>query len=241
MTRTLFPLLAALSLVGCGSSGDIPDQLEAVAVDITPDSDAFDAFNGFTAAGTLEVAGEGRSVALELQAEAVTLDIDLHTPGSVDLQAFSGSVVTLEASESGLHGERNLAIQDEQGVVYLAQAGYRQDLTESLFGAGFASYGAEVGTDRDRQYDWTYTTARFETDDGPVELLPGEKDVIRVGGNAYEVTVVSAYQVEARPRALLPCGGIGDMLSFELVRVEAGEPDFVERPEGAAMAHLGCL
>ena len=80
-----------------------------------------------------------------------------------------------------------------------------------------------------------------QTDDGPVELLPGEKDVISVGGNSYEVTVVSAFQVEARPRALLPCGGIGDMLSFELVRVESGEPDFVERPEGAAMAHLGCL
>lgn len=46
----------------------------------------------------------------------------------------------------------------------------------------------------------------------------------------------------AVPSIALPCGGISDLLSYEMIRVAAApEPAKLTRAANAKLAHLGCM
>jgi len=233
-------LLTTLFACQIIQNDEIPDQLEATNVSLASDSE--DAEDEITLNGMLQVSGSERDFTLSLNDGETDHSIEIHTPGELDLSVLSGIEASATLSYMGLHGERSMAIQDESGPAFLSVVDHTDAVATHAMGANFATWGDTVATDSDSEYNWTYTTALFETDEGAVELLPGESDTITVDGASYQVAVVAAYKVEARPRAALPCGGIGDMLSYELIRVDApSEAMQVERATGLEMAHSGCL
>jgi hypothetical protein len=243
MKSSLF-LSCVLFLSACGAlgTGEVPEQLESIESLAQSDNNDLAIDSDVDTSGELAVTGQDRELGLILSGDDGDLSIELHTPGSLDLSFLDGEMTRLVLSPSGLHGERNLALYDDQGVAYLAIGSYNWDLADEAFGAGFVDFGSVVATDRGDGYDWTYNTVAFQTDDGAVEVGAGERTTILLDGERWEVVVVSAYQVEARPRAMLPCGGISDMLSFEMVRVtEDADEGMIQRPDGSKMAHLGCL
>ena len=228
-----------LSLVACNAL--IPEQLEAAAV--TPDGSAVeDTWAAVDVTGTLSVSGADQDWTLAVPDQAGSVVVKLHSPGHSDLTEMDGTQTRVEVSESGLHGERGMLLSDEEGPVYFLDHGGWSWRAEELFGAGFVTWGDVMAEDRDDQYNWDYTTAVFQTDNGPVALLPGDVDSLRIDGDLWRVVVIAAYRVDPHPRAALPCGGISDMLSYEMVRVDtAPEPIFLSRPAGLQLAYMGCL
>jgi len=227
----------ALACSNTSQTGTIPEQLEAVAV--LPTGGSFDAIS---ASGDLAVTAEGRDFTLTITpAAGPAVEISVHSP-TTNLAKLDGLTVDADVSQSGLHEERSLVISDDGGVVYAADVGQFNDTIVAAFGADFATWGATVATDSDELYDWTYTSAKFQTDDGPVEILPGNAKTVVIAGDTYRIGVIAAYEVEAHPDAALPCGGISDLLSFEMLRIaEAEEPATVTRAAGADLAHNGCF
>jgi hypothetical protein len=238
--------LFAFSLLtfACSSkSGSIPEQLEAV--EIAPKgSDP----GAIATSGGLKVAGNGRDFTLSIAPPGQqVLDLSVHSSTGCDLTSLDGLAVDAKVSSETLSGLRNVVLSDQAGVAYAAQGVSTPDLATSpefvdAFGQGFATWGSTVGTDSDSQYDWTYTSARFTTDDGDIEILPGNVRTVKIAGATYRVGTIAAYRVERHPGANVPCGGISDLLSFEVLRVrEAVEPAAMTRLANATMAHNGCM
>jgi len=241
------PCLSVLLLVAAcggdatpGPTGEVVEQLEAA--EVHPVDAQGDAFEGMAVSGALSVTGADRDFTLTVADPSGEQSIDLHLPGKSELLSLDGRDVELELSGAGLHEERAVFVRDEAGPLFIVDDGWHRDDVEALMGEGFVTWGETVGTTSDDQYDWTYTTALFQTDDGEVALRPGEAQTITVDGVSWRVVAIAAYQVTPHPDAALPCGGIDDMLSYELMRVEAEAPaTTIVRPSDATMAHLGCL
>lgn len=242
LVLALSPLLVVLA--GCGEeategpqgpTGTIPEQLEALVVAAgTSDAEV-------QHQGALAVSGGERDFSLDVAAAAGAEKIDVHTPGSSDLSTLDGRTATVALSPTGLHQERSVVITDDTGPLYIADVGHGVD-ADALFGEGFVQWGEVVGTDSDELYDWEYTSAVFKTDEGEIKVLPGETATLALGGATYRVAVIAAYQVTPHEGAALPCGGISDLLSYELLRVEAApEPVKLTRLADAQLAHLGCM
>lgn len=249
MTTLRFVALAlpafVLSLAACGgesesgvpsTTGVVPEQLEAIEVGLASSE------NEVAFSGVLTVTGGERDFNVEvLQIEGSNFSSTVHSPGLSDLSTLEGLSGTLTFSPSGLHGERSVLVTDGEGPVYVADVGHGID-ADSLFGAGFVTYGDTVGTATDASYDWEYTTIVFQSDEGPVAVEPGKTGSITVQGASYRVAAIAAYRVTAQPDAELPCGGISDLLSYELLRVASAAPAVdIVRPADKQLAHLGCL
>ncbi len=226
-------------LVGC-TTGTIPEQLEALAV-----SDGLATYDEATYSGTATVTGSGRDFEVALDndgAENPHTVLTLHTPGLSDLSTLSGRAFTALLHPQGLHEERSILLSDESGPVYLADDGDDAWRFSEFLGADFVTWGDVVGTSRDSQYTWEYTSARFQTDEGAIDVFPGETTNITLGGARYRAAVLGAYQVTPLPNASLPCGGISDFLSYELLRVETDTAaEVLERPADMEIGHLGCM
>lgn len=231
-------LLCAAVLVGCGGtdeSGTIPDQLEAFEIA------GEQSYESVERQGAVTVSGSERDFHLVLEDTAGPVDLTVHTPGMTDLRSLDGRTVTVTLAPMGLHQERSVLVADEAGPLYLADVGHGVD-TDALFGAGFVRYGETIGTSSDDSYDWEYAPAVFKTDDGDVSVQPGNAGSLVLGGATYRVAVIAAYKVTPHPDASLPCGGISDLLSYELLRVEtAPTAAKIQRLQSAELAHLGCM
>lgn len=230
----------AFALVACGNGGapsdtPPPEQLEALAV--TGEAQ----YEEVTHQGTLTITGAERDFSVNVAEAAGAAKIGVHTPGMSDLSTLTGRAATVKLANAGLHEERSIIITDEAGPLYVADVGHGVD-SEAMFGKGFVTWGDPVATNSDDLYDWEYTPAVFKTDKGEVSVLPGDTATIEVGGSSYRVAVIAAYRVTPHPDAALPCGGISDLLSYELLRVDAKpEPVKITRPTNAKLAHLGCM
>lgn len=233
-----------LGLAACGSdtesspstTGVVPEQLEAIEVGLASSE------NEVVFSGVLAITGAERDFNLEvLQVEGGSFSSTVHSPGMSDLSQLEGLSATLTLTPSGLHGERSVIVTDGDGPVYVADVGHGVD-ADSLFGAGFVSYGETLGTATDESYDWEFTPVVFQSDDGPVAVEPGKTGAITVLGASYRVAVIAAYKVTPHPDAALPCGGISDLLSYELLRVATAAPAVeIVRPADKQLAHLGCM
>lgn len=229
---TLALALSALFLSAC-STGVVPEQLDAFRADLSDGN-----YDELVTSGELSVRGEGSDFTLAIDGQAIRV----HSPGLSDLMTLDGQELQVSLSWAGLHGERSAWVADDHGPVYIADAGWGIPEVDVAFGEGFASWGQTVATARDDQYDWSWTQVDFRTDAGVVSLLPGEVASFRVNGDLYRVVVLAAYQVDARPMAALPCGGISDMLSYEMMRVTSEpEPQVIVRDPSSEFAYLGCL
>lgn len=234
-------LLAALLLSACstGSSQVESETLEAFAVTATGVEAEYEEIS---AQGLATVGGEGRDVTLNIATDGSAIDLAIHTPGEVDLSELSGREISAELSYTGLHNERSVVLSDEAGPVYVADDGWHRSQMEEIFGAGFVDWGDTLSTDIDESYNWAYTDAVFQGDDGPVHVAPGQTANVSFDGQNWAVTVLAAYTVDPHPNAALPCGGISDLVTYEMKRVEQPtEPRFQLRPADQDIAHLGCL
>jgi hypothetical protein len=236
--------LSLIGLSGCGSdepgqTGTVPEQLEALQV-----APAVEEGGAIQASGTLAITGQDREYTLSVTPEgAATIDIALHSPALSPLAALHDKAVEVELGPAEMGG-RSLAIRDEAGPVYVATAGDGSgvELAEKALGAGFATWGAEVGTETDGTFVWSYKKAVLAGDGGPVEVLPGEVATVEVDGATWRVVVIASYTVGTNPDAdALPACSPEDMLAFEALRVEAAaEEEPVRRLADAQVAYIGC-
>ena len=226
-------------LVACSSrTGEIPDQLETLVVDVSGPPAAMD--QAFGRSGTAHVEGSGRDFRLVLD----DVDVKLHSPGMSDLSSLEGRTIDASFSTADFATlNRAVVLETEDGIAFAADYGGGRAFVETWLGAGFVDWGKTVGTESRDDRDWEYTTAAFATDDGSVEMLPGEVRTLRFGGASFRVVVVAAYRSTPDPDAELEdCGGsLDDLLSYELYRVDAPvtAPRLV-RPAGMSIAAIGC-
>jgi hypothetical protein len=240
--RTLFswiPLtlaVASLALAGCGGdetgpTGDTVEQLEAIEVA----GEA--AYEAVEYQGQVKITGQERDFQLEIGSTKLTV----HSPGMSRLNAIDGRDVTARLEPKGLHEERSASISDADGLLYVANVGHGFD-ADAVFGEGFATWGKTIGENSDDLYEWDYTEAKFKTDKGDVSVKPGNTAILELDGALWRVAVIAAYRVTPHPDAALPCGGISDLLSYEMLRIqEKEEPAQIARPSTAKLAHLGCM
>lgn len=229
--------LAALSLLLAACDDPAEQQLESFGLAVTTDDEeAGMPWYEATAQGQATVSGSGRDQTLTVQGADESLEVAVHTPGSSDLRIFDGGEVQVDVSGS------SLVVSDDDGVVYVGDDGNRRWDLEDEFGVGFVDFGSTIRAVADGAQVTTYKNVRFQTDEGEVELAPGEIDTVTLGGVDYRVTVIAAYEVEELLPFVAMCGGTPDTLSYEMLRVEQrAEPTIVRRPEGLPMAQTSGL
>lgn len=238
MNKSLL-LVAALPMLLAACDEPAAQQLEGFSLEITADDpEAGEFWYETSVEGTATVTGAERDHTVLIEAADETVELAVHTPAMTDLSVFDGSDVTVDVAG------RSMAIRDEQGIAYAADAGgYVWQLEQDL-GGGFAEHGSVVRTEMDGTLAYKYRTAVFFGDDGEVEIHPGDSDTVTFDGVTYDVTVIASYTVEETMpfAAVAACGGVPDLLSYEMLRVEQPrEPRTVARPEGLEMASgMGC-
>lgn len=194
------------------------------------------------ASGALSLSAGAEEGDWELSVGELTASI--HSAARSDLSAFSGAEATLVVGEGGLNeGSGPAALEDADGLVWLSQSSAGEDLAAGYVGQGFARYADEVvASGRSSSYDLEYHDVVFATDDGEVTVAAGTPTVLKVGGVSYRAVVVAAYTTEVRPgEPVADCGGLPDLLAYELVRVETEERESpLVRPADKGFAAAGC-
>lgn len=232
---------AVALLVGCDhgfESGTIPPQLEAFS--LTSSTAAISASGKWS----VEPSGD-RS--FKIASSGTTLSLDVHSPGQAPLVGLDGAELDVHGRGSG-DGEGFLVMSDDDGLAYAACEGggaSRKDL-EDVVGKDFVSFGTEVGAEGDDAgaYRWSYTSGVFATDDGQVELMPGEPKILHVHGASFRVVLTVAYQVDAVPGGPEYDCIIDDMLGYEMIRVDDSASvvslDPVRILPNMSLASVGC-
>ncbi|MCB9745437.1 MAG: hypothetical protein H6740_22860 [Alphaproteobacteria bacterium] len=232
-----------LLVLACGGSASIPEQLSTGGAVLTQGLELEEEYEDVAFSGALSVQGEGSDFTATLTTgDGDTFAFDVHSPTEAPLGQLDGAEVSVSMPIFGFEETRSLILLEGADPVYVLDAGYSADDVNALFGAEVVSFGAEQATDRDSTWDWSYTTLRLSTDDGDVELLPGEVVEVTIDGARWRAAAIAAYDREVRPNGALPgCPVLHDVLSYELLRVEeAVTEDFLTRPLDQDPAALGC-
>ena len=240
----LLPLLA-LALAACHGEaqpttwGTPPDQLEALTVTgLTTGAEV-------TESGAVTVTGSDQDFTVTVGTAA---PLTIHTPGKSDLSILGGRTLTVDFPVSEAFGPttRTMLVTDAQGPVYVANLGYGID-TDTLFGAGFVTYGAPVASVVDQEpagagyIETDYGPLSFKGDTGAVSLLPGQVGAVTVKGVVYRVTVIGATDVTYHDNGQLACGPSSTMV-YEMLRVATPPtPLQLVRPASLGPISLGCL
>lgn len=171
------------------------------------------------------------------------VNVTVHSSGHADLSVLDGLSGTLHAGQWSFDGNNSAAAVDGQGLVWMAAGSADDPMVTDLLGEGFARLADErVAKGREGDYVLSFHDVVFATDDGDVTVAAGTPTVLTVGGAKFRTVVVAAYDAELAPGAMATdCGGMSDMLSFEMERVEAAEEESpLTRPEGKSIAAGGC-
>lgn len=229
--------MIALLLLACGSTPttDIEAlQLESGSFATPACADPGVCVGDVVAEGALVVTTSGVNQAFTVGETSFTL----HSPGSSDLAATAGASVQATVAWDWML-PASLKLTDEFGALYVFEGG-----VGDAFGEFDVSFGAELGSMVDDQdYRRTFTTLVVATDDGPVELTPGDARGVTVNGVAWQFTAIAAYGISTIPGGeYTDCGGETSILSYEAVRVPVlPEPRQLTRPDGLEMAsYSGC-
>ncbi|MCB9763334.1 MAG: hypothetical protein H6739_26445 [Alphaproteobacteria bacterium] len=235
MRLALLPLLAA-----CTTNAPAPDQLEAGGAILSTLEDDFEALDVL---GTLSVSGEGQDHTLAIvEPDDGLVTFDVHSPGSSDLALLDGREITASLLPFGFSEERSLILSDDVGPAYILDAGFSMDAVNTALGSDVVAVGEVLAEDSDDTWSWTYVALDLHTDDGLVTLLPGDVADVRIGGHPWRAVAIGGYDREARPHAALPgCPVLEDLLSYELLRLDApAQDDVVVRPADLSPAAIGC-
>jgi hypothetical protein len=226
MNRT--PLaLALLILPACDRpDGSLQDQLEALEFTATDASGAA-IDDGLEATGTLAVSGTADDPSLRIATAEGEIGVDLHLPGSSELAWLDGADVTLSLPSPEAYDrwtQAPLVLSDDDGPAFVAQLiGHSPDAADATFGVDFVRYGATHGYDEKGSTAFHTRSAVVQTDDGPIDVLPGEVHAISLDGVAWRFVLIAAYEVDEPSgtfEAASKCMGPPDALSFEMVRVD---------------------
>lgn len=237
---SLRPLLLLAGLAACDRpDGSLEDQLEAFTIAATSADGESTRLEPTTISGVAAVTGTGRDRSVAVSTDEGEWTLDLHLPGGSDLSLIDGESVEVDLPSSGhLWGEAPFAIHDAAGPVLVVQMlGHAPDAADALFGEGFARYGEAVGYDERGSHEFHIKNAIIATDEGPLEVAPGEVHAVTVGGASWRFVLVAAYEVGDESGlfdAASKCLGPPDALSFEMLRVSAVEAGdgLVTRPDG---------
>lgn len=225
--------MTLIALIACSSA---PDQLEAIQVDAPIDWE-LEEQPPWT--GVASIDGADKDWSIELDDELITT----HSPTAMDLAAWDGEELTVAVTTTWTGSPDGLSLFDGSDLAYASVGSTENPDVIERFGADFASYGEQLGRSRADSATYTYRAIAFQTDDGTVELAPGEVAEIVVDGVTWQVAPVASYDHEYHRWAAVPaCGGGGPMLSYEIMRLDApsGEDRFVDRADGFAMAKRSC-
>lgn len=139
-------------------------------------------------------AGEGTWVVSDNQAS-----VELTTPTRADIGRLDGSAAVLTVEANDTNGDLWWAAIDSRGidsgdsVTYLYDALGGGTLAEGYFGDGFVRQGDAVGVAMIDGMEAEVRPAVFATDEGEVELLPGEPARVVMQGDVYRVVVLQSW------------------------------------------------
>lgn len=232
-------LLCLLALAACEpyDVGDPPEQLEAVDVALSVDVEAG------RYEGDLDVVGGPVDYAfVHTDEDGQERAFEVHSPGEFDLAHIAGPDRVLHLLDGPVSGHQSVVVADGAGPTWVADLGDRAAAVSLLLGGQAVRNGETIYSDLDGVWQWTYTTLVVPTDEGDVELLPGEIQTVTIGGVYWRFAAVAAYKREPRAGAeLSDCERMEDMLAYEMFRVGGLElPEVRERPVGEDPASLGC-
>ena len=222
-THVLFGVLA--SLIAC-SDEDPPSQYADTTLEqasVLPDEPLEGPRRD--SAGTLNGDLEGA----DMQIDVGTSTADVHAPAFPDLSAFAGTSAFMSIVEVSAAGDNSVLLRDAYDeVIYLLETIEPDVLTAEAFGGTFVSRGEDLGVTPAYQGEMRIYSAFFATDNGQVELFPGEPQEIVVGGASYRVVVNASWHRDLDPNASFNCTIRADVLSYEVQRVEPGTADTTE-------------
>lgn len=238
--RTLSLFLVS-TLAACDVGNTPPEQLEAV--DVRFSEDVEEPEQGLYK-GTLAVEGQDADYTLSLTdaTGATTLSFEAHSPGAFDLSALAGEGREVNLLGGEVFHHQSVVVEDESGPLWVADLGDRAGAVSVLIGGSPVRAGEVLASAEDDTWTWSYTSLIVPTDEGDVELLPGDVETVSINGVLWRFVAVAAYTREPQEGASLPgCPVMFDMLAYEMVRVEAREVSgLLERPAGLREAALGC-
>jgi len=191
--------------------------------------------------GVITVSGTAPNLTVNINTDNGGTEVTVKAPGLPDLSAIEGIEGMLSLAEDPLTDKLSVMISDAEGPLYLLETVDAGPLTTSAFGPGFAGGGGSLGDVGVGLDTLTLYGIDISTDDGVVELFPGEPQEILVDGVSYRAVVVASFSrfFNAQPTCNFL---IEDIRSFELTRVEAGTADLtpLTRPEGARIEGPFC-
>jgi len=175
-------------------------------------------------AGTLSGDVEGSD--MDITVGSSTSAVSVHAPGFPDLSAWLGATTRMSVVKVAAAGDASLLVRDESdAVVYLLETIGPDVLTDEAFGGNFISLGNDTGVTAAYQSQLRIFSAFVTTDNGQVEVFPGEPQEIVVGGASYRIVVTAAWHRELDPSASFNCTIRADVLAYEVMSVAPGTAD----------------
>lgn len=239
--RTMTLVLFA---VGCGGGSDISPYADGSLgiPEVEIDEELSSARKDLV--GALAVDGSGENLTVQIDTQNGRTEVEVKAPGMPDLSVLDGLEGQLSIAEDALTDRLSLLVTDDQGPVYLLEPVNATVLTTETFGPGFVQVGADLGTvpvglDHVRLY-----SALFETDDGAVEVFPGEPVEATIDGQTYRIVLVANWVRELSGDRSSECASqLDEALAYELTRVEPGAADLtpLTRPETVPIDGSTCL
>lgn len=228
--------LASLFALGCGpvaeppASAELESQLPLAKFDFRQLVVDPAAYSRVDWAGALDVdqLGAGFTLSLVDVARAGFVRLDAYTPTGVDFGVWAGQPVLMSVAADPLTGEVSFAIARSLApadLLYLYEPVRAARLSEDLFGPGLVAPANPIGTDA--LVGWAVHTrsAWMRTDQGDVELFPGEPQEVLLAQTPFRATLLASYAVEPQFVGPTGCTEPLERIAFELARVEAGGAD----------------
>lgn len=202
---------------------------------------------GSMAAGLASVSGADRDWTLTLAApDGGLATVTVHAPGRSDLSMLDGHELGVKLGGAWGADTRDLEIDDDGVAVFYGQPFIEYGPASDAFGADLVAFGDETGTgsisDDYGDYEVSFRTAVFQTDDGAVEVNPAEPFLATIEGGTWRVVVHASFTVTKFPDAMSDCGGATfTTLSFEMVRDQTPELEPVApQPGGLFAGQIPC-
>ncbi len=231
-----------LALAACNDASDLsPYASGSLALpEVEPDEEIESSRKDLS--GDLSVSGEGERLTVRVDTSFGRTEVELKAPSRPDLSGIDGLTGQLSLAKDALTDEISLLVTGDDGPRYLLETVDSTVLTDSAFGPTFVQVGNDlgrvpVGLDHVRLY-----SALFQTDDGELEVFPGEPVEATIDGLSYRIVLIASWVRERSEDQVSNCYQLDDVLAYEVLRVEPGTADTtpLTRPESEPIDGASC-